>query len=50
MLKKIVIITVSIAATAYLLLALFYLNAPPASPKCKGLEINISDNGTQVLS
>ena len=50
MLKKIVIITVSIAATAYLLLALFYLNTPPASPKCKGLEINISDDGTQVLS
>ena len=50
MLKKIVIITVTIAATAYMLLAMFYLNTPPATPKCKGLEINISDNGTQVLS
>ena len=50
MLKKIAIIIATIAATAYLVLALFYFNAPPASPKCKGLEIEINDNGTRVLS
>ncbi len=50
MFKKIVIITVTVAAAAYLLLAVLYLNAPPAAPKCQGLEIEISDNGKQVLS
>ena len=50
MLKKIAIIIATIAAATYLVFALFYLNAPPASPKCKGLEIEISDNDTRVLS
>lgn len=50
MFKKIVIITVTVAAAAYLLLAVFYLNASPPSPKCQGLVIEISDNGYEVLS
>ena len=50
MLKKIAIITATVIAAAYLVLALFFLNSAPADAKCRGVEIVITDNEPQVLS
>ncbi len=50
MLKKIAIILATIAATAYLVFALFFLEIMPSETKCRGVEIVISDNKPEVLS
>lgn len=50
MLKKIVIITITVAATVYLALAVFLFNAPQKGAKCQGTEIVIFDNDMQTMS
>ena len=49
MLKKITIITTTVIAVAYLILAIFFFNSVPVEAKCRGTEIVITDNDLQIL-